>query len=164
MADFQSFDILAFHSCDRELGLQLINGNNELHSSNNDWDWLGPGIYFWEQDPARALEYATAAAAGKQKIKKAPNTPFVVGAVIQMGNCLNLVESTATDILSIAYEGLEKLTNTMGADMLVNNGKNRALDCAFIKYIHESNKQAGKPSYDTIRCAFPEGNRLILAQ
>lgn len=158
MTDFQSFDALAFHSCDRELGLRIVNGNDELRPSNNEWDWLGPGIYFWEQDPARALEYATDAAEGKQKNKKAPETPFVVGAVVQLGNCLNLVESTALDILSAAYAGLEELTGKMGVPMLANRGKNRALDCAVIKYIHEANRQAGKQSYDTIRCAFPEGD------
>lgn len=42
--------------------------------------------------------------------------------------------------------------------MPVNKGKNRALDCAVIKFIHEGNRQAGKPPYDTIRCAFPEGD------
>jgi hypothetical protein len=41
--------------------------------------------------------------------------------------------------------------------MPVNREYNRALDCAVIKYIHESNKKAGREPYDTIRCAFPEG-------
>jgi hypothetical protein len=26
--------------------------------SNNDYDWLGPGIYFWEANPLRGLEFA----------------------------------------------------------------------------------------------------------
>jgi len=140
MTGFQSFDVLAFHSCDRDLGLRLVNGKDELRASNNDWDWLGPGVYFWEQDPARALEYATDASEGKQKNKEAPKIPFVVGAVIQLGNCLNLVESAALDILSTAYAGLEELTGKMGIPMLSNKGKNRALDCAVIKYIHEANR------------------------
>lgn len=46
----------------------------------------------------------------------------------------------------------------MKEPMLVNKGQNRALDCAVIKYIHEANKQEGKTAYDTIRCAFPEGD------
>lgn len=158
MADFQSFDVLAFHSCDRKLGLRLVNGTDEIRLSNNAWDWLGPGIYFWEQDPSRALEYATDASEGKQKNKTAPEVPFVIGAIIQLGNCLNLVESTALSILSTAYAGLEELTGRMGIPMLANRGENRALDCAVIKYIHEANRQADKPPYDTIRCAFPEGD------
>ena len=29
-----------------------------LNSSENDYDWLGSGIYFWEEGPKRALEWA----------------------------------------------------------------------------------------------------------
>ncbi len=42
--------------------------------------------------------------------------------------------------------------------MPLNKGANRALDCAVIKYIHQSNREEGKQAYDTIRCAFGEGN------
>jgi len=157
MSDFQSYDVLGFHGCSKALAIRLINGNDDLKPSDNPWDWLGPGIYFWEQDPARGLEYANEIIAGKQKNKIAPENPSVVGAVLQLGNCLNLVESTALDILSESYEGLKALTAKLEIPMLENKGKNRALDCAVIKYIHEANKQAGKPPYDTIRCAFPEG-------
>jgi hypothetical protein len=89
---------------------------------------------------------------------KRPRKPFVVGAVVQLGNCLNLVESSALDILTTAYAGLEELTGKLGVQMLTNRGQNRALDCAVIKYINEANKQAGKAPYDSIRCAFPEGD------
>lgn len=157
MSDFQSFDVLGFHGCGKELGLRLINGQDELKPSDNKWDWLGPGIYFWEQDAARGLEYSTEVVGGKQKNKEAHKTPFVVGSIIQLGNCLNLVESTALDILTEAYEGLERSIKAAGVPMPHNTAQNRALDCAVIKYIHEANKQAGKLPYDTIRCAFPEG-------
>jgi hypothetical protein len=158
MHGFQSFDVLGFHSCDRELGLRVINGTNDLTPSDNTWDWLGSGIYFWESDPAHALEYAIDTASGKLKNKKAPETPFVIGSVIQLGNCLNLIEVTALDILGAAYESLEKLVKASGGEMPVNRGKNRALDYAVINFIHEGNHKAGKPPYDTIRCAFPEGD------
>lgn len=157
MSDFQSFDVLGFHGCGRDLGLKLIKGTQDLIPSENPWDWLGPGIYFWEQDPARGLEYANDVIEGRIKNKKAPEIPFVVGSIIQLGNCLNLVESTALDILTEAYNGLKQLTEKMGVPMVENKGNNRALDCAVIKYIHEANRRAGKLPYDTIRCAFPEG-------
>ena len=41
-----------------------------------------------------------------------------------------------------------------------NNGANRALDCAVIQYIHQSNRAAGAKEYDTIRCAFTEGGKV----
>src|SRR5665213_442516 len=93
MPDYQSSNIIGFHSCDLGLGLRLLNGQDELQPSENTWDWLGQGIYFWEQDPLRALQYATENALGKQKNKKAAKIPFVIGAIIELGNGLNLVES-----------------------------------------------------------------------
>ena len=33
--------------------------SNKFHRSNEANDWLGHGIYFWENDPSRAIEWAT---------------------------------------------------------------------------------------------------------
>ncbi len=157
MPEYQTGYLIGFHSCDREVGLRLINGRDEIRPSNNNWDWLGPGSYFWEQDPSRALQYATENAAGLQKNKIAAETPFVIGAIIDPGNCLNLVEFISLEILKTAYYILKEIKDATGQKMPVNNGNNRALDCDVIKYIHKSNADEGKMPYDTIRCAFPEG-------
>ena len=164
MPEYQSGYVIGFHSCDREVGLRLISGQDEIRPSNNTWDWLGPGSYFWEQDPSRALQYATENAAGLQKNKKAAETPFVIGAIIDPGHCLNLVEFTSLNILKQAYYGLKEINDIAGQKMPVNKGNNRALDCDVIKYIHQSNDDKGKLPYDTIRCAFPKGKRHILAR
>lgn len=74
-----------------------MNGN-QLTASTNEWDWLGPGVYFWEQNPARALEYAIDSANNKQKNKVRIATPFVIGSIIELGNCLNLLESFSLTI------------------------------------------------------------------
>ncbi len=50
--------VLGFHGCDESVSKKIINGGDILKPSNNDYDWLGNGIYFWENDPYRALEYA----------------------------------------------------------------------------------------------------------
>jgi hypothetical protein len=126
MSDFKSGYVLGYHGCDREVGFRLINGTDELKSSTNKWDWLGEGIYFWEEDPARAIQYSEKNAAGEQKNKIPANTPFVIGAIIEPGNCLNLVEIESVKILSEAYEGLKQLTELSGQPMPVNTEKNRA--------------------------------------
>ena len=98
MHDYQPFSVIGFHSCDREVGLRVLNGHDELLPSQNAWDWLGSGIYFWEQNPLRALEYAVESAERKQFNKKPISTPFVLGAIIDLGNCLDLVESSSLAI------------------------------------------------------------------
>jgi hypothetical protein len=115
---------------------------------------LGPGVYFWGQNPTRALEYAIENAEKKQFNKVPCKTPFVIGAIIELGNCLNLVEAESLQILSTAYDGLKKVMNEADKKMPINKGDNRALDCAVIKYIHQANKLDGKAAYDTITKTF----------
>jgi len=159
MHDYQPFTVIGFHSCDQEVGLRVLKGKDELLPSENSWDWLGSGIYFWEQNPLRELEYAEESAQRKQFNKKPVNTPFVLGAIIDLGNCLNLVESGSLKILSTAFESLRTIKNVSGEDMPGNKENNRALDCAVIEYLHHSNIQNDEPRYDTVRCAFPEGGQ-----
>lgn len=149
--------VIGFHSCDKKVGIQVLNGKDSLRPSNNNWDWLGDGIYFWEENPGRALEYAEESAERKQFNLVPVSTAFVLGAVIDLGNCLNLVEKESLQILGAAYEGLKKTLEASRRPLPKNNGDNRALDCAVIKYIHQSNLMEGKNAYDTVRCAFPEG-------
>jgi hypothetical protein len=49
--------ILGYHGCDRRVGERLLAGT-AFKPSNNDYDWIGPGIYFWEANPLRGLEFA----------------------------------------------------------------------------------------------------------
>jgi len=45
----------------------LADNRSHLNASNNPWDWLGNGIYFWENDPQRALEFAQEAMRNSKK-------------------------------------------------------------------------------------------------
>lgn len=160
MAYHQPFEISAFHSCDREVGLRILNGEDDLIASDNIWDWLGPGIYFWEQNPGRALEYAMECAAGQQKNKTKIKTPFVIGAVIELGNCLNMLEPVSIDIVKKAHNALIETYKKSGESIPANKGAIRKLDCAVIKYVHKSAEDAGLLPYDTVRSAFNEGSQI----
>jgi hypothetical protein len=50
--------VLGYHGCDRRVGLALLDGLTQFAASQNEWDWLGSGIYFWEVNPLRGLEFA----------------------------------------------------------------------------------------------------------
>lgn len=138
----------------------MLIGKDHLRPSDNPWDWLGPGIYFWEDNPYRALSYAIDCAQKKQKFSGEIRTPFVIGAIIEIGKCLNLVEPNSIEIIRKAYDHLKAELKRKGQPMPVNNGANRALDCAVIKYLHEMNKIDGDPPYDTIRSPFHEGEPI----
>jgi hypothetical protein len=167
LAHHRPFQAIGFHSCDREVGLRLLNGTDQLKHSTNSWDWLGWGAYFWEQNPQKALEYAIKCAVGKQTYSGDIRTPFIIGAIIELNNCLNLVEPSSIKIVKEAYKELKETMRKSGEGMPKNKGANRALDCAVIQSIHESNKREFelnpngeiKP-YDTVRSPFHEGGAI----
>ncbi len=54
--------LVAYHGCDVTTRDDLLAGRqNHLSHSNNQYDWLGPGAYFFEGDVERALLFAQAA-------------------------------------------------------------------------------------------------------
>jgi hypothetical protein len=160
MSYHQPYQVIGFHSCDRELGLRLLNGSDELRPSRNPWDWLGPGIYFWEHNPYRALSYAEEAAQKSQKFAGKIETPFVVGAIVDLGECLNLIEPRSIKVIKEAHAGLLKTFGNNSEQLPINKGANRELDCAVIKFMHQSRRKKGLLPFDTIRSPFHEGGPI----
>jgi hypothetical protein len=152
--------VLGFHSCEKEVALSILYGKDQLRLSDNPWDWLGPGIYFWEYDPHRALQYAKECANGQQKFSGFIKTPCVMGAIIDLGNCLNLVESESLNIVEETYLQMEAVLRGQGEPMPQNKGANRELDCAVIRYVHKINRQKNRPVYDSVRSSFQEGGPI----
>lgn len=69
--------ILGFHGCDKSVAEKVIRGEDELIPSTNDYDWLGSGIYFWENNESRAMDFAI-----EQHERGRIKEPAVIGAVI----------------------------------------------------------------------------------
>ena len=82
--------VLGYHGCDREVAEQVLSGQSDLRLSENSYDWLGSGIYFWVDSPQRALDWALEAWRGR-RIEE----PYIVGAHINLGLCLNFIHITS---------------------------------------------------------------------
>ena len=152
--------ILGFHGCDKETGLKVLNGIEKLKPSQNKWDWLGNGIYFWEHNSMRAFQYAKDVAEGKQKAKAKIEIPFVIGCIIDLGRCLNLTEPSQYTIVKESYHSLKSTYKHTGQKLPENIGSARFLDCAVFMHMHYLLELRGHPPYDTIRGAFPEGKAI----
>jgi hypothetical protein len=165
MYSIRSGITLGFHGCDESIVNNVLTGKSFLKSSSNSYDWLGHGIYFWENSPSRALEFA-------EHLQKYPNQskgkivkPTVIGAVIQLGYCLDLLDYQNLQLLKEGYESLVEYTDiakfpqnkSIGniGDLLL-----RYLDCSVIEMVHTLKKKVGQQPFDSVRSVFYEGNEL----
>lgn len=152
--------VLAYHGCTIEAARNLL-GGLPFEPSDNKYDWLGRGAYFWEWDYVRAYEWA--------KEYKGGNDASVVGAAIELGNCLDLTTLRGTLAVEAAFKNFEDSMKRSGEPLPRNKDtKNhlhtsgdlslRFLDRAVITHLQDSMKAAGIEDYDTLRALFPEGN------
>jgi hypothetical protein len=161
--ELSSSFILAYHGCDRSVAEGLLN-NRPFRISENEYDWLGSGVYFWESNPARALHWARhlkkVARKGSAKIKQ----PYAVGAVIDLGYCLDLISTTGIEFVKQAHSDLQLYLERSGSQMPTNKGGDdllqRYLDCAVINHIHSINKRDKRKPFETVRGVFLEGKRI----
>lgn len=45
--------VIGYHACRKEVADRLLDGD-PFRPCENDWDWLGSGVYFWEFGHQRA--------------------------------------------------------------------------------------------------------------
>lgn len=147
--------VIAYHGCDIETAHAVLDGE-PFKPSINDYDWLGHGIYFWEYGADRAWRFAQ----DQQELGKA-RTPAVIGALIQLGNCFDLLDTRFTHDLREFFPKWRGSMETSGAEVPRNLGsepdwKGRYLDCAVINAYLTLAATVSDP-YDTVRGCFREG-------
>ncbi len=156
--------VYGFHGLDKDVAIKILNQESEFKHSNNKYDWLGNGVYFWENNLERAHQYALQ---DSQRTNSNVKSPFVLGAVIELGNCLDLLDQKYNDFLKVAYEQLRNDLVAEGKPLPENKSfgtsdfdfKARELDCAVIRYACALAKEQGEP-FDSVRAAFIEGTPL----
>ncbi len=151
--------VVGYHGCDKTIAKQVLLEHKPLKPSENKYDWLGKGIYFWEHGYKRALEFAQ----WKQE-RKEIEEPTVLGAYIHLGQCFDLTDTAATTSLAKFYEPFCNVIETTGEDLPKNveGGKNdfdlvkRYLDCAVLNFALDS-----QPGIQTVRGVFVEGKPVF---
>lgn len=151
--------VLGYHGCDEVVAEILLSGD-DFKASQNDYDWLGPGIYFWEANPQRGLDFA------RELKSRGPGnveTPAVIGAVIDLGLCLDLTTSAAIQQVRAAHRELPGVFEKAGTALPKNSADllRRHLDCAVIQVLHDIRANAKEPALDTVRGVFVEGGPIF---
>lgn len=157
--------VIAYHGCDATTATKVLSERITLSPSEKDYDWLGKGIYFWEHGPQRALEWAQQRQR-EGKIKK----PAVVGALLHLGNCFDLLDVRYTEALQRSWPlfiqakeaSREKIPSNQ--DLKNHPPQDKLLrfrDCAVINWtISEFEKTTNAP-FDSVRGVFQEDDPVF---
>ena len=162
---------LGFHGCRKEVAKKLVANPEDIRISENDWDWLGAGFYIWENNLERAEEWA---------VRTYGEDAAVVGVVYELGNCLDLMETSSIGLVKDARDEYVKYMHLIGASLPSNKDLKRDanhdkllryMDCAVINYLTDrtdlrcaqelkDNGYSEHKAFDTIRGCFNEGAKL----
>lgn len=151
--------VLGYHGCDLAVAMEVVARRARLDPGRARYDWLGTGIYFWEEDPILALRWARHAARKRPDLIK---TPAVVGAIIEMKDCLNLVQTGTSRILQAAYLDLVQEVERAGGQMPINETEERRfLDHAVFETLHELRRAEGLRPFPSVRALFQSGEAIF---
>lgn len=152
--------VIGYHGCDSDLAIALVTGKESFRPEARNYHWLGSGVYFWENDRDRALEWAQEKASRGELAE-----PCVVGAVIDLGNCLDLSVRENVPLVKAAYDSITALFMQSGDPMPKNkkapkddreDNVMRFLDCAVLNHLCDNSDA----KFDTVRGLFVEGGKV----
>ncbi len=149
--------ILGYHGCSHATAQAILSGvQRHLVPSDSNCEWLGRGVYFWENSYDLALKWA------KQHY---PDAPDVLGAIIIPGHCLDLTDSQCSEYLASFSEVFETLYEKIYNEKPLMNKPSQEFhpyDCALINTFRDTVEISYKdmPPVETVRAAFQEGEHI----
>ena len=104
----------------------------------------------------RGIEFAQEAS--RRKVSSI-SEPFVIGAVIELGLCLDLTTSDGLDWMRFAYQSLAEVTQAANLDLPINGRDQlkRNLDSSVVRRLHTILEDHELPAVDTLKGVFTEG-------
>jgi hypothetical protein len=168
--------LIVYHGCDVTTRDDLVSGRlKHLNHSNNRYDWLGPGAYFFEGDVERALLFAQASHTNptKRYTAKPIATPAVVGAILRIQRWLDMTTQAGIKEFSLAYQAMAAGLEATGSALPSNRPADdsdveviyRALDNAVFTWLHEAraSHKPPLPPFQAVRAAFHQGEKIAPA-
>ena len=91
-----------------------------------------------------------------------------MGAIIDLGNCLDLTDAGSLAIIRKGYEQFKRTSESAGAPLPANERAHsrdedlvkRHLDCAVANFVHLLRERSNLRVFDTVRGIFAEGGDL----
>src|SRR5712691_7761740 len=116
--------VTGFHGTSAASAERIMNSGFTI--SRNEWDWLGDGVYFFQDAPIRAWRWAR---------EHYSDSAAVVGAEIRLEDCMDLLDVRWSSVLAETYDRfVEKMKESRVPLPRQTSGAHR-LDRAVINYV-----------------------------
>ncbi|GHT18375.1 hypothetical protein AGMMS4957_00580 [Bacteroidia bacterium] len=109
------------------------------------------------------MEFAKHLQKHSNRSKRAIQKPAVIGAVIDLGACLDLLDYQNLQLLKEGYQIVRNAGSEIPQNKPIGNLGEllvRDLDCSVIEAVHKFKQKTGQAPFDSVRSVFYEGNEL----
>ncbi|HET7464948.1 MAG TPA: hypothetical protein VFJ82_27135 [Longimicrobium sp.] len=141
--------VIGYHGTSGEGAERILAHGFQL--SRNDYDWLGDGAYFFQDSPARALEWA------RERFRE---SAAVLGAEIDLDGCLDLLDPEWNTVIQEAYTDLVSRIGRMGQRLPRQSPGAHRIDRAVVNHAVGLLQLRGV-EVRSVRAAFIEGEPLF---
>lgn len=137
--------VLAHHGTSASVASHIL--REGFRSSKNEYDWLGDGTYFWENNFSRAEAWAV----------QHHEDPVVIEAQIDLEDCLDLTNPKWFALLTRYADRILSARKSAGLKPLRQEGLFHGKDRFIINKIADELEASGRP-LRSVRGAFSEGD------
>ena len=144
-AGYGGMRAIGFHGTSDEAARRILSSGFEI--SRNEYDWLGDGAYFFQDAPARALEWAR---------QRFGDDAAVVGAEIDLDDCIDLLDLPWHLQVARAYPRLIIALKERGHPLPRQTAGAHRVDRSLMNYLIDRLMDRGITA-GSVRAAFAEG-------
>lgn len=148
----QPLRVYGYHGTNKRSAQKIIARGFDF--STNDYDWLGTGVYFFQDAHRRAAAWAR---------ERYPDSPAVIRSELVLENCIDLLDISWSPIIKETYGMLVREYERANIPLPSQNpqrSKAHRLDCAFFNYMVEKVLATQNITVGSIRAVFNEGDRI----
>jgi hypothetical protein len=150
-----AFSVYGYHGTSHKNAESIL--RNGFRSSNSGGDWLGPGVYFWQDAPERAQSWAK---------KHHPENPVVIRSsiIFEESKNMDLLDTFWFPILVKQHKAF--LSSFLELDIPIQDkditkSNLHKLDHEFLNYISCAINEEKPGRVAVIRAAFTEGEPIF---
>jgi len=142
----RALSAIGFHGTDKSGSDGILREGFKI--SRNNYDWLGEGVYFFQDAPVRARKWV-----------EKRNEPTVIGVAINLDGCMDFLDVSWYDTLSKVYKEYKAVCQKKGVELPEQSGWNHKRDKIVLDLTVKA-LETHNYHIRTVRAIFKEGRRV----